>query len=124
MNEQKSNVTNLRSIDGQNQQTAPAELPAFSLQAEIEGFPFTVEFRGKAERLRAIVDALKSQGAIPPAQPATRTAAATTGAEDGPPKCPHHQAALKPSKKPGTWFCPKKNGDDYCDYKWSEKGER
>lgn len=122
--QQRSNVAQLRSIDGQGQAAdkAPAvDLPIFILQAEYDGFPVTVQFHGKAEKLRATVEALKQQGATPPtraasanSQPATKTAG------DGkPPKCPVHRIPMKESRKKGTFFCPKKDEDsgEYCDEK-------
>ena len=30
------------------------------------------------------------------------------------PICPIHNVPMKVSKKPGSYFCPKKDGDNYC----------
>ncbi len=33
------------------------------------------------------------------------------------PTCPVHKTPMKASRKPDTYFCPKRNGDEYCDQK-------
>ncbi len=43
----------------------------------------------------------------------------TYGAVDDPPLCPTHQGPMKMSQYPtrdgnDQWFCPQKDGDDYC----------
>lgn len=98
-----------------NTVTKPAR---FQIAGELEGFPFTVTFRGKADVLKATVAKLKEAGATAPR--AGVSAVATAGNADavtGPPKCPRHNAKMKESRKPGVWFCPKKDGDDYCEHK-------
>ncbi len=99
-----------------NTVTKPAR---FQIAGELEGFPFTVTFRGKADVLHATVARLKELGATAPRPGAAVSTPASAGADAStePTKCPHHRAKLKESRKPGVWFCPKKDGDDYCDYK-------
>ncbi len=36
---------------------------------------------------------------------------------DEAPRCPIHNRPMKPSKKPGAWYCSAKVGDGYCDQK-------
>jgi hypothetical protein len=33
------------------------------------------------------------------------------------PKCPIHHKPMKPSKKPGAWYCSARVGEGYCDQK-------
>ena len=82
----------------------------FTISVELDGFPVTVEADGKAENLRAIVDRLKAIGAVPPAK-----AAPASAKPAGIPVCPVHNAPMKASRKPGSYFCPKRTDDgDYC----------
>lgn len=84
----------------------------FTISVELDGFPVTVEAEGKAENLRAIVDRLKAIGATPPAKTASAPASAKPA---GVPVCPVHNAPMKASQKPGSFFCPKKTDDGgYC----------
>jgi len=49
-----------------------------------------------------------------------QVATAPAASADNPPKCKYH-GAMKPSKKPGAWYCPKKLADgSYCDQKVGE----
>lgn len=90
--------------------------PRFKLSAELNGFPFEVTFRGKAEKLKETVQRLIEAGATPPRANAPATTAAETKTESGPPICPVHQTPMKPSAKPGGFFCSKKaKGGGYCD---------
>ena len=86
----------------------------FVIQAEYLGFPVVVECTGKADTLKNTIDRLVSIGATPPAQRTTAASAATASESSAPPKCRIHQVPMKPSRKPGNFFCPKKDGDDYC----------
>lgn len=100
--------------------TTTTKQPRFTLAAEFDGFPFTVTFRGKTEKLKEIVAALKQQGVTPPARPTVQPEAnstAQTKGESKPPKCPDHSIPMKPSRKKGqTWYCPKSLGDGtYCE---------
>jgi hypothetical protein len=105
-----------------SEQIQPVTAPTkFVIQAEYQGFPVVVECAGRADILKSTIDRLMSIGATPPAQ-RTATASATAGAtiaDDAPPVCPMHKAKMKPSRKPGTWYCPKKDGEDYCSHKVS-----
>jgi len=86
----------------------------FTIQASIDGFPVILEGEGKAGDLRAIIDRLKAIGAEPPqiAQTAPSEPASTSG---GVPRCPIHNSPMKPSRKPGKFYCAKKADDgEYC----------
>jgi len=91
-----------------------AKLPHFTINFEMGGFPITAETECKAESLPAIIEKLKAIGATAPAaKTATAPAAATKPA--GVPVCPVHNAPMKASRKPGSYFCPKRDADgDYC----------
>lgn len=98
-----------------NETIQPAQIakPAhFTISVELDGFPVTVEAEGKAENLRAIVDRLKAIGATPP----TKTVSVPTATgKPAVPVCSIHNAPMKPSRKPGSFFCPKRMDDgDYC----------
>lgn len=99
--------------NSQQIQPVAAIKPAhFTISVELDGFPVTVEADGKAENLRAIVDRLKAIGATPPAKAASAPASAKPA---GVPVCPVHNAPMKASRKPGSYFCSKRTNDgDYC----------
>ena len=87
--------------------TKPAR---FTITAELDGFPVTVEAEGKADSLRAMVDRLKAIGAQPPQKVATASAMPA-----GAPVCPVHNTPMKASRKPGSYFCPRQTDDGtYC----------
>jgi hypothetical protein len=86
----------------------------FTITAILEGFPVTIELEGKAEALKGIIERLRAIGAQPP-QANGKLSATNT---DVPPRCNLHNRPMKPSKKPGGWFCPAKLGDgSYCSEK-------
>jgi hypothetical protein len=96
--------------------TNPTKPAVFTISAVYEGFPVAVQVEGKAESLQTMVTRLKQMGATPPTPAAITTPAETKAAEKKPPKCPVHGIPMKPSNKRGqSWFCPKKDGDQYCD---------
>lgn len=100
---------------GQQIQSATVAVkPArFTITAEIDGFPVVAEIEGKADSLRAVIDRLKAIGATPPAK--TVSASATATGKPAVPVCPIHKAPMKASRKPGSFFCPKRMDDgDYC----------
>ena len=106
MTNQTSNITPIES-----KQPTPAA--HFTVTASIDGFPVQVEVEGKADSLRAMIDRLKAIGATPPVAPATtETMRKTT------PICPIHNTPMKASRKPGSFFCPRRTDDgDYCQEK-------
>jgi hypothetical protein len=82
----------------------------FTIQATLKGFPITVEGEGRAGDLKLIIDRLLDSGAEPPAsaKPDPTKAAGT-------PLCPVHNAQMKPSRKPGKFYCAKRaDGGEYC----------
>ncbi len=90
---------------------APAKPAHFTIQAEVEGFPVVVEVEGKADALKTMIARLKDIGAVPPASKPGAKAEARSGA----PVCPVHNTPMKASRKPGSYFCPRRTDDgDYC----------
>jgi hypothetical protein len=87
---------------------------AFEIQAVIDGFPVNIRVEGKADALRAMIDRLKAIGAQPPAAMHEANGPAKTEK----PVCPIHHTPMKPSRKPGSFFCPKRDDSgDFCDAK-------
>lgn len=105
MNPQSNNVTPIDS-----KQTAP---PAeFEFDFVFDGFQVKAKVVGNLAQLRAMTAKLKAEGATPVQTPAQPEKSA------GVPTCPVHNTTMKPSQKPGTFFCPKKNDDgSYCKHK-------
>jgi len=97
-----SNVTAIQSTQ------PPAASAKFKITCEIDGFAIEVEAEGKADNLKALIDRLRAIGAQP-----------LTG-KSGPPSttaplCPVHHKPMKPSRKPGAFFCPARYDDgSYC----------
>jgi len=88
----------------------PAPACHFSITAMLDGFPITIEGEGRAGDLRTIVDRLKQIGAEPPAAAKPEPTKAA-----GAPLCPVHHSPMKPSRKPGKFYCAKKADDgEYC----------
>lgn len=95
-----------------DKQTAPA--CRFTIQATLRGFPITIEGEGRAGDLKLIVERLLQSGAEPPA-----TQKPEPTKPGGVPACPEHGVS-KPSKKPGSYFCPTSLPDGgYC--RWTGK---
>lgn len=96
--------------------TAPAstKLPHFTISFELNGFPIVAEAECKADALPTIIERLKALGATPPAKEAPASVAASNKPATIP-TCPVHNAPMKASRKPGSYFCPKQIGDGaYC----------
>ena len=84
----------------------------FTIQATLRGFPITIEGEGRAADLKIIVDRLLQSGAEPPQARPEPTK------QNGAPLCPAHGTAMKASRKPGSYFCPRRGDDgDYCPHK-------
>ena len=101
-----SNVTQIT-----DKQSSPAA--KFIITASLDGFPISVECEGKADDLRALVARLKAIGAEPPqaAKPEPTKAA-------GAPLCPVHRQPMKASRKPGSFYCPRRTDEgDFCQEK-------
>jgi hypothetical protein len=106
-------MTNANVTPIESKQPAPTGA-RFIIAASLDGFPVTVEVEGKADTLRAMIDRLKAIGAEPPAAAPSVGAAKPTGA----PACPAHGTPMKPSRKPGGFFCPRRGDDgDFCPHK-------
>jgi len=81
----------------------------FTITCVIDGFPVQLEGQGRADDLRALVARLKAIGAAPPVATPEPTK------QNGAPLCPFHNSPMKPSQKPGAYFCPKKDESGaYC----------
>jgi len=103
MNPNPNNVANI--TDKQ-----PAAQCEFRIQCMLRGFPIEITGSGRAQDLKIIVDRLFDLGAEPPnLSPIGGKSEPTKAA--GLPTCPIHNAPMKPSQKPGSFFCPKKNDD-------------
>lgn len=97
-----NNVTSINS--------APAASARFKVTVTVKGFPVEIDFEGKAENLLAFIERLEKIGAQPPAFQAAGPKAI--------PVCPVHNKPMKPSRKPGSFFCPGRNADgSYCEEK-------
>lgn len=72
---------------------------------------------GVLDQVNQISERLVKMKAKPASPAPVAAAAAQAGTASAPPVCKYH-GAMKASKKPGGWFCPKKmtNGE-YCDQK-------
>ena len=102
-----SNVTSIT-----DKQAAPTA--KFIIQATLDGFPIVIEGEGRAGDLRVIVDRLKAIGAEPP-QSAIRNPQSDEPAKKSAPTCPIHRTPMKASRKPGSFFCPRRTDDgDFC----------
>lgn len=96
----------------------PAAAPArpaatFTIHALMDDFPFDVSFAGTADQLAATVQRLRDLGAVPPTQAAR--AAVEAEKERSAPVCEFHGPMKESTKRPGTFYCPAKMGDQsYC----------
>ncbi len=87
----------------------PSVTYRFTVQATIDGHSAPLSIEGTSiNEIRRAVRLLDTNGMLA-AQP---TPISPT---DEPPRCPVHNRPMKPSKKPGAWFCSAKVGDGYCD---------
>ena len=85
----------------------------FKVSVVLDGFPIEISGCGRADDLRALVARLKAIGATPP----TASTPEPTK-QSGIPTCPVHNSQMKPSQKPGAFFCPKKDESGaYCRHK-------
>jgi hypothetical protein len=81
----------------------------FVVTATIDGHSAPLSIEGTSiSEIRRAVRLLDANGLL------DGTPAATS---DEPPRCPVHNRPMKPSKKPGAWFCSAKTPDGYCDQK-------
>jgi hypothetical protein len=88
----------------------PQPAARFTITATLDGFPFTVEAEGRADDLRALVARLKAIGAEPP-----KSHGHNVSVKDSAPPCPVHHSPMKPSRKPGKFYCARKAEDgEYC----------
>ena len=92
----------------------PAPSCRFAITVLLSGLPVTIEGEGRAVDLKLIIDRLKTIGAEPPVmQPSTPSQTEPT--KKAAPVCPDHGAPMKASRKPGTYFCPRRTDDgEFC----------
>lgn len=95
----------------------PQAQAKFTITATLDGFPIVIEGEGRAGDLKVIIDRLKAIGAEPPAAQAS-TSVAGEPTKKTAPICPDHGTPMKASRKPGTYFCPRRTDDgDFCPHK-------
>jgi hypothetical protein len=83
----------------------------FTINAVMKGFPIEISGEGRASDLKLIVERLLQAGAEPPAA----LVATPEPTKKSAPLCPVHNVAMKPSRKPGKFYCAKKADDgEYC----------
>ena len=88
----------------------PQATATFTITALIDGFPVQIAVEGKADALRAMIDRLKAIGAQPP-----NPQSAIRSPQSSAPLCPTHNTPMKPSRKPGKFYCARKAEDgEYC----------
>jgi hypothetical protein len=105
MNESNNNVIAMPIA-----QPAPVR---FKVRCVLEGFEVEIEGEGKADSLKGLVDKLRAIGATPASKPA-----AAAEIQASAPKCNLHNRPMKPSKRPGSFYCSAKLADgSYCDQK-------
>src|SRR5262249_39756644 len=103
MTTQASNVTPIGSKQ-------PTPQTKFTIQATLDGFPIVLEGEGRAGDLRLIIDRLTSIGPGPPRARHTRERMRRP-----PPICPTHSPPMKASRKPGSFFCPRRTDEgSFC----------
>src|SRR5262245_8386422 len=89
----------------------PQPQAKFTITATLDGFPIVIEGEGRAGDLKIIIDRRKAIGAEPPAVQASTPEPTKKSA----PLCPVHRTPMKASRKPGSFFCPRRTDDgDYC----------
>lgn len=96
----------------QNDQTPPEAAYQLTVQATIEGItaPLAIS-AGSINELRKAVRLLQANDLLASSQSAPASSSVAQ-------RCPTHTRDLKPSKKPGTLFCPAQNDDgSYCSFK-------
>lgn len=77
----------------------------------IHGYTGTLILTGDSgAEIVATLRAMQEAGMTQSAAPATSTAAAGSA-----PMCPVHNRPMKPSRKPGSFYCSAKVGEGYCD---------
>src|SRR5262245_6473627 len=100
-----SNVTNIAD-------KKPAPVATHTISYVLDGFPVTTQLETSAS-IQDVITRLRAIGAQPP-----QAQAPEPPKPAGIPTCPVHNSTMKPSQKPGAYFCPKKNEDgSYCRHK-------
>jgi hypothetical protein len=93
----------------------PAPSCRFTINCTLSGFPIEIQGEGRAGDLKVIIDRLKAIGAEPPVAQASTPAQPE---KKSGPICPDHGTPMKASRKPGSFFCPRRTDDgDFCPHK-------
>ncbi len=84
----------------------------YSFKAHVQAHGFAGDLIISSSTVNDLVKSIKllEHAGIIPTTAATQPAGST-------PVCPVHQRPMKPSRKPGSFYCSAKVGDDYCQEK-------
>jgi hypothetical protein len=84
----------------------------FTINAVMKGFPIEISGEGRAGDLKLIVERLLQAGSEPPQSAPVSTPEPT---KKSAPLCPVHGSPMKPSRKPGKFYCARRTDDgEYC----------
>ncbi len=98
---------------------SPDDLPAgemkYSFKVHVQAHGFAGDLIISSSTVNDLVKSIKllPHAGIAPITAATQPSSST-------PVCPVHQRPMKASRKPGSFYCSAKVGDDYC----QEKAQR
>jgi hypothetical protein len=100
-----------QAVDHDHPNFAPLDAEiTFTVQAEILGIRGPLEIRAqRVSSIQRVLRLLKQNNVL------VEQAQAPTSDET--PTCPVHNRPMKPSKKPGAWYCSARVGEGYCDQK-------
>lgn len=92
---------------------------AVTFKIQVDGFGADLSADLYVDELPGLVKKLRAVGVTPANSPyvweSKPTEQGGTGSEGIAPLCPTHGSRMKPSKKGGGWFCPRKVDDgSYC----------
>ncbi len=90
----------------------PAGEMKYSFKAHVQAHGFAGDLIISSTTINDLVTSIKllERADIQPTTPASQLPGST-------PVCPVHQLAMKPSRKPGSFYCSAHVGDGYCSYK-------
>ncbi len=84
----------------------------YSFKAHVQAHGFAGDLIISSTTINDLVKSIKllERAGIQPTTAATQGTGST-------PVCPVHQRPMKPSRRPGSFYCSAKVGDDYCSEK-------
>ncbi len=87
----------------------PQESMRYSFKAHVQAHGFAGDLIISSSTVNDLVKSIKllEHAGITPTTAATQPAGSM-------PVCPVHQRPMKPSRKPGSFYCSAKVGEDYC----------